>query len=58
MNPFFLPGTGISIDVVNIKCSNCPAGDISCCIGEGGYPTLAFEVVLVYDQENLGILLI
>ncbi len=50
-----LPGGGGSIDVVHIKWSKCPAGDMNRCIGKEGYPTLAFEVVSGYDRKILGV---
>ncbi len=50
-----LPGCGGSIDVVHLKWSNCPAGDLNRCKGKEAYPTLAFEVISGFDREILGV---
>ncbi|KAL9182044.1 hypothetical protein ACHAXT_012387 [Thalassiosira profunda] len=54
-SPVHLPGNGGSIDVVHLKWSNCPAGDMNRCVGKEGYPTLAFEVISGYDREIMGV---
>ena len=51
----FLPGCGGSIDVVHVKWSMCPAGDINRCKGKEGYPSVAFEVVSGFDRQILGV---
>ncbi len=50
-----LPGCGGSIDVVHLKWSACPAGDLNRCKGKEGYPTVGFEVITGFDRQILGI---
>jgi len=52
----FLPGCGGSIDVVHVKWSKHPAGDINRCKGKEGFPSVAFEVVSGFDCQILGVL--
>jgi hypothetical protein len=51
----FLPGCGGSIDIVHVKWSKCPTGDISPCKGKEGYPPVAFEVVPGFECQILGV---
>jgi hypothetical protein len=51
----FLPGCGGSIDIVHVKWSKCPAGDINRCKGKEGCPSVAFEVVSGFDRQILGV---
>ena len=44
----YLPGCGGSIDVVHLKWSNCPAGDLNRCKGKEAYPT--FPVTPVFGK--------
>lgn len=51
----YLPGCGGSVDVVHIKWSKCPAGDVNRAKGKEGFPSLAFEVVTGFDRQILGV---
>ena len=51
----YLPGCGGSVDVVHVKWSKCPAGDYNHCKGKDGYPSIAFEVIMGYDHQVLGV---
>ena len=51
----YLPGCGGSVDVVHIKWSKCPAGDVNRAKGKDGFPSLAFEVVTGFDRQILGV---
>ena len=46
----YLPGCGGSIDVVHLKWSSCPAGDINRCTGKEGFPTVSFQVISGFDR--------
>jgi hypothetical protein len=49
-----LPGCGVSIDVVHLKWSNCPAGDYNRSLGKEGFPVLAFEAVTGHECNIFG----
>jgi hypothetical protein len=51
----YLPGCGGSVDVVHVKWSKCPAGDVNRAKGKEGFPSLAFEVVTGFDRQILGV---
>jgi hypothetical protein len=51
----FLPGCGGSVDVIHLKWSNCPAGDVNRAKGNEGYPSLVFEVITGCDRQILGV---
>jgi hypothetical protein len=51
----YLPGCGGSVDVVHVKLSKCPAGDVNHAKGKEGFPSLAFEVVMGFDRQILGV---
>ena len=51
----YLPGCGGSVDVVHVKWSKFPAGDVNHAKGKEGFPSLAFEVVMGFDQQILGV---
>ena len=51
----YLPGYGGSVDVVHVKWSNCPAGDVNQAKGKVGYPSIAFEVVTGFDRQIVGV---
>jgi hypothetical protein len=50
-----LPGACGLMDVVNIKWSNCPAGDYNRAKGNEGYPTMAFQCITDYNHCFLAI---
>ncbi len=50
-----LPGVAGSVDVVNVKRANCPAGDYNRSKGKDSYPSLAFECITDYDHCILGV---
>ena len=50
-----LPGCAGSMDVVHIKWSQCPTGDINMAKRKEGYPTLGFQCITNYNCRILGI---
>ena len=59
INPYYefvgLPGCVGSMNVVHIKWSQCPTGDINRAKGKEGYPTLGFQCITDYNRHILGI---
>jgi hypothetical protein len=54
-NQNYLPGCGGSVDVVHVKWSNCPSGNVNRANGKKGYPSLVFEDVTGFDCQILGV---
>ncbi len=50
-----LPSVAGSVDVVDVKWANCPAGDYNCSKGKELYPSIAFECIMDYDHCILGV---
>ena len=52
---FHLPGACGSIDVVNVKWAQCPAGDFNNCKGKESFPSVAFQCITDNRCRVLGI---
>ena len=50
-----LPGCCGSMDVVHVRWSQCPTGDLNRAKGKESYPTLAFECVTDFNRQILGV---
>ena len=50
-----LPGACGSMDVVHIKWSACPTGDLNRAKGKEGYPTIAFQCITDFNRRILGV---
>lgn len=50
-----LPGACGSMDVVHIKWSACPTGDLNRAKGKEGYPTVAFQCITDFNRRILGV---
>jgi len=50
-----LPGCCGSMDVVHVRWSQCPAGDLNRAKGKETYPSLAFECVTDFNPRIMGV---
>ena len=50
-----LPGCCGSMDVVHVRWSQCPAGDMNRAKGKETYPSLAFECVTDFNRRIMGV---
>ncbi len=50
-----LPGAMGSVNVVHVKCPDCPAGDFNRLKGKESYPSLEFECITDIDRCKLGV---
>ena len=50
-----LPGACGSMDVVHVKWSACPTGDLNRAKGKEGYPTLGFQCITDFNRRILGV---
>ncbi|MFN9965171.1 MAG: hypothetical protein ACK52F_00165, partial [bacterium] len=45
-----------SMDVVHVKWSACPTGDLNRAMGKEGHPTIAFQCITDFNRRILGII--
>jgi len=50
-----LPGCCGSIDVVHVKWSNCPAGDVNRAKGKEGFTSFGFQCITDFNQRILSL---
>ena len=50
-----LPGCCGLMDVVHVRWSQCPTGDLNRAKGKESFPTLAFECVTDFNRQILGV---